>query len=948
MTASSPSQPSSRRSPLARTGVLCALLALILLPGARAFADATGITASFQSGSTWQGGYNGTLTIRNGGGSAVKTWTATLQSANPITDAWNATCKSSGGTLYALTPASWTTSIAVNGSIAIGFTFSGNGVVSPSTLTFNGQAVTISGAVPTPTPTPSPTPGVTPTPAPTPTPSAAAPGKPTISVLQDWTNGGYGVTWAVYSGGAATTYQLLEDGTVYTQGAAPAAANGSQTATIGIHNRPYGAHSYQIVLTNAAGTSSSSAASYAADGASKIIVGAADAAMQARQVTVALNTTTSYALSVVDGSTGSFQLASNNDTVISYSMQDARTLLVTGLAPGRASLRITNTVSGESRWLGVRVKNADGTLPGMPNYLALGSVSEDTTPALTMWRQFGAGDKNRRVDARYIYLNDGPSNTNPYNWYGETQPHGFRATSYVRESLKLGIIPFFVWYNLDGTGDGFYTDTANVQNDTFMQGYFADMITMCNLARAEGGDEMIGIVIEPDFIGYLAQNSVDPTTFPASVSSAYTAGVLKHGVDPEFPNTITGLVKAINYVFSKNLPQAYFGWEFALWASPPNGWTVPTGAKGVNHLTDTLGLAQGRYDVAREATAITDYYLKAGVASYGASFVSVDKYGLDAGAEGKNGDPASSTWFWNETHWLNYLTFVDAMALRSQLPVVLWQIPVGHVNSSQSANPDGGLFPDLVNNSTHYEDSAGSFFFGDTFLPGTGNRFAFFSTTDPLNAVTTSGNAVTWPAAMSLAANHGVRAVLFGAGVGDSTNGVGTPPTDSGWWITGAQRYLQKPVALAGTSPLPTPPAGVSPTPTPVPTPGVSPTPTPVPTPTPSPNPTGVDITVKTATTMVNFHVDSDWGSGFQGTYTLTNLGTTPLTNWRLNFTMPVQISSVWNASVESQANGVYRLAPASWDATLAPNVPMTVGFIAAPGSLTQPPGGITLTSETK
>ena len=105
---------------------------------------------------------------------------------------------------------------------------------------------------------------------------------------------------------------------------------------------------------------------------------------------------------------------------------------------------------------------------------------------------------------------------------------------------------------------------------------------------------------------------------------------------------------------------------------------------------------------------------------------------------------------------------------------------------------------------------------------------------------------------------------------------------------------------------------------------------------------------MKTGGATVSFHVDTDWGSGFQGTYTLTNTGPTPLTNWRLNFTLPAQISSVWNATVESQANGVYRLAPASWAATLAPNVPVTLGFVAAPGNLTQPPGGITLTSDTK
>ena len=103
------------------------------------------------------------------------------------------------------------------------------------------------------------------------------------------------------------------------------------------------------------------------------------------------------------------------------------------------------------------------------------------------------------------------------------------------------MVPFFVWYNIDGTGDGFVTDTANAQDAKFMQGYFTDLVTLCNLAKAEAPDETVGIIIEPDFLGYLAQNGVDPATFMVHTDSAYAAGVLVHGQDPEFPNTVTGL-----------------------------------------------------------------------------------------------------------------------------------------------------------------------------------------------------------------------------------------------------------------------------------------------------------------------------------------------------------------------------------------------------------------------
>jgi len=52
--------------------------------------------------------------------------------------------------------------------------------------------------------------------------------------------------------------------------------------------------------------------------------------------------------------------------------------------------------------------------------------------------------------------------------------------------------------------------------------------------------------------------------------------------------------------------------------------------------------------IAREAELIAEYYIDAGILSYGAGFISLDKYGLDAGAQnGAANNPEASTWFWN-------------------------------------------------------------------------------------------------------------------------------------------------------------------------------------------------------------------------------------------------------------------------------------------------------------
>jgi hypothetical protein len=265
--------------------------------------------------------------------------------------------------------------------------------------------------------------------------------------------------------------------------------------------------------------------------------------------------------------------------------------------------------------------------------------------------------------------------------------------------------------------------------------------------------------------------------------------------DPTFPNTITGLVNAINYTTKKYAPNAYFGWQVNLWAS--RGVTTGVPANGLMHKTDAEGITTGRAGIASEARAIADYYVRAGIKSQGAHFVSIDKYGLDAGSTSPN-DPAMSPWFWHADHWNNYLVFTRNLGDQTALPVVLWQIPVGHINTTNATNPYGGSFPILDNGATHYEDSAPVFFLGDSFRPGSSTRFNYFRTNAGGDAKVSSNgtDTVTWGGHMQEARDNRIISVLFGAGVGTSTDGVGAPPTDGHWWIVQAQKYFQNPVPL--------------------------------------------------------------------------------------------------------------------------------------------------------
>jgi len=76
-----------------------------------------------------------------------------------------------------------------------------------------------------------------------------------------------------------------------------------------------------------------------------------------------------------------------------------------------------------------------------------------------------------------------------------------------------------------------------------------------------------------------------------------------------------------------------------------------------------------------------------------------------------------------------------------------------------------------------------------------GNIFNHFSANggnDP--KVSVFGSQITWENHMQETADAGVISVLFGAGVGDSTDGVGSDPTEAFWWITKVQEYYENPV----------------------------------------------------------------------------------------------------------------------------------------------------------
>ncbi|MBB5935765.1 glycosyl hydrolase family 18 protein [Streptomyces zagrosensis] len=72
----------------------------------------------------------------------------------------------------------------------------------------------------------------------------------------------------------------------------------------------------------------------------------------------------------------------------------------------------------------------------------------------------------------------------------------------------------------------------------------------------------------------------------------------------------------------------------------------------------------------------------------------------------------------------------------------------------------------------------------------------------------------------------------------------------------------------------------------------------------------------------------SDWGSGFEGRWTVKNTGDTTLSSWTVEWDFPTgtTVGSGWDATI-SGTSGHYTAKNLSWNGTLAPGASITFGF---------------------
>ncbi|MFJ8541195.1 glycosyl hydrolase family 18 protein [Streptomyces sp. NPDC093586] len=83
------------------------------------------------------------------------------------------------------------------------------------------------------------------------------------------------------------------------------------------------------------------------------------------------------------------------------------------------------------------------------------------------------------------------------------------------------------------------------------------------------------------------------------------------------------------------------------------------------------------------------------------------------------------------------------------------------------------------------------------------------------------------------------------------------------------------------------------------------------------------------------FTKTSDWGTGFGGSWTVKNTGTTTITSWTVEWDFPsgTKVTSAWDATVTNSADH-WTAKNVGWNGTLAPGASVSFGFNGSgPGS---------------
>lgn len=88
----------------------------------------------------------------------------------------------------------------------------------------------------------------------------------------------------------------------------------------------------------------------------------------------------------------------------------------------------------------------------------------------------------------------------------------------------------------------------------------------------------------------------------------------------------------------------------------------------------------------------------------------------------------------------------------------------------------------------------------------------------------------------------------------------------------------------------------------------------------------------------IDYHVWSDWGSGFSGVISITNNTNATLEDWVLEFNFDREITEIWNGIIEEHEGNRYVIRNATYNSAIAPSGTVSIGMNGSGGKIDDEP----------
>lgn len=312
------------------------------------------------------------------------------------------------------------------------------------------------------------------------------------------------------------------------------------------------------------------------------------------------------------------------------------------------------------------------------------------------------GKQPYKLDRRYIYIDD---TTNMKAYWGVD---GVAHSNWSKEPYykDVGVNPAIVIYMVQRGGDAWPTAEAGMADREFMKEYFR-YITV--IADSSKGTKPI-YVLEPDVWTYMLQNAREhdplnqnPDTKhddwskieDNNFNSPCHINDLGYEWLEEFENKASNLPGAIIKTIKMRDPEAHVGILVGFWGFKPNSATE-------------TGLFLDKSEViavaARETGKFADSLLSS--TPYRGDFTGIEKNGTDQGYWTSMGNAYGNYLNWDDRSNGDWVKFAQTVGQATDLPLVGWQIAIGHENLPNTLNAyTDTFFPYFFRNTQDYIDA---------------------------------------------------------------------------------------------------------------------------------------------------------------------------------------------------------------------------------------------------